>query len=821
MGRFTIGVAAFLPGAAALLLWGCGRGVEDGATGAGAGRRAVVIGIDSADWTIIDDLVARGEMPHMARLMERGARGDLLTLRDIPLSPVVWTSVVTGKGPSKHGVTWFLVDQPDGSRTPVRSTNREAEALWTIADDQGLSSAVVGWWATYPAETLRHGVVASDALGFHGFGTTGRSDDPAGKVSPPELLPRFDGMIPPEHQVSHDFAARFIDVTREEWDRERYDPARGGRRIPVSPIQLFQQYAVTARGYTDIAKALLAEDAYDLTLVYYEQTDSFAHLFMKYAPPRLPWVSDHGVRRYGRIAFEWYRYQDELLGELLAEIDLETTALFIVSDHGFKTGDRRIKSDRTVDVKKAHLDHEDEGVFLAVGPGIRAGARIEGASVLDVTPTVLHYLGVEVGKDMDGRVLTEAFAEDLMDAHPVRYVATHETNRERVLTAAAATDADDQRDVLLGLQALGYIGPADPELAALEGGESRGETAASDLAPASSPELHNNRGRLHLGRGAIDEALAEFQAALAIDAENADALLAIGSVRELQGNAAEALRFAERALAADPDSVGALAAIARVRCEAGELQEAARLYRAALAITDASPMLHVGLGDVLHRAGNVRGAIRSFEAALALDPDDRAAHYNLGVSSGALGRTDDALKSYRAAIALDPDHPQAAAAHNNIGSIQRAAGDVDAALASFETAAALSPAHLESRFNAAIIHLDRDEAPAAVERLEQAARIAPNHEQVITWLGLARLQTGELESARRSLTAAHRLYPRNWRAAVGLAVIRALEKRDVEARALLDEARVAAGSADVADAFARSYEILHPLLPARALGGGD
>lgn len=58
-------------------------------------------------------------------------------------------------------------------------------------------------------------------------------------------------------------------------------------------------------------------------------------------------------------------------------------------------------------------DHRIEGVFIASGPAFRAGAKPEGADLLDIAPTVLHLLGVSVPSDMDGRVLTEVLDPSL------------------------------------------------------------------------------------------------------------------------------------------------------------------------------------------------------------------------------------------------------------------------------------------------------------------------------------------------------------------------------------------------------------------------
>jgi predicted AlkP superfamily phosphohydrolase/phosphomutase len=54
--------------------------------------------------------------------------------------------------------------------------------------------------------------------------------------------------------------------------------------------------------------------------------------------------------------------------------------------------------------------HRPLGVFALHGPGIRPCA-VEGARLEDVTPTLLHLLGLPVGDDMDGRVLIEALAD--------------------------------------------------------------------------------------------------------------------------------------------------------------------------------------------------------------------------------------------------------------------------------------------------------------------------------------------------------------------------------------------------------------------------
>jgi arylsulfatase A-like enzyme len=97
--------------------------------------------------------------------------------------------------------------------------------------------------------------------------------------------------------------------------------------------------------------------------------------------------------------------------------------------------------------------HRMNGVFLAYGPGVQAGSRVEDATMVDVAPTILYDLGLPVPTNMDGQVLGSVLAVDLA-ADPVRY--------EAPLTGTDSggdvgyTDSE-QADVSGRLAALGYI----------------------------------------------------------------------------------------------------------------------------------------------------------------------------------------------------------------------------------------------------------------------------------------------------------------------------------------------------------------------------
>lgn len=92
-------------------------------------------------------------------------------------------------------------------------------------------------------------------------------------------------------------------------------------------------------------------------------------------------------------------------------------------------------------------NHEPDGLFLAWGPGIRAGATIEGAQIVDILPTVYAGLGESIPDDVDGQVLREVFTERV---RPLWRTATD-------YVAAAATGHADEAEVEARLRGLGYL----------------------------------------------------------------------------------------------------------------------------------------------------------------------------------------------------------------------------------------------------------------------------------------------------------------------------------------------------------------------------
>jgi tetratricopeptide (TPR) repeat protein len=140
-----------------LLLTACARELPEGALQTVVdrsrdGRPVIFVGLDGADWQLLDRFMADGTMPRLAGIVKKGERRVLLTQHP-PLSPLVWTSMMTGVSPLRHRILDFTrFDPVTRAQEPITSDERAVPAIWNMARAGGKRVLVFGMWATYPAE---------------------------------------------------------------------------------------------------------------------------------------------------------------------------------------------------------------------------------------------------------------------------------------------------------------------------------------------------------------------------------------------------------------------------------------------------------------------------------------------------------------------------------------------------------------------------------------------------------------------------------------------------------------------------------------------
>ncbi len=270
--------------------------------------RLLVIGIDGADWLITRHLISAGELPNLRALAEGGAWGPARSTTP-PTTPPAWTSIMTGKGPGRHGVFDFLPMAGDAMDAPIAS-RRRAMTLWHALSDARLRVGTFNLPATYPPEAL------------NGFQVSGFD---AADYGPSMAQPRE------AFEVLRDAVGEY-----ELCPFSIQDPA-GDRAA------LVQHADVPLLG----TSALLRRWPCDVYMTSFQIVDwvHHGHLGREMEPMRPETLPADGH------VIEAYRLVDDRIGALLTEWMGEQTTVIVLSDHGGTS------ADRLVNLEKLFLDH--------------------------------------------------------------------------------------------------------------------------------------------------------------------------------------------------------------------------------------------------------------------------------------------------------------------------------------------------------------------------------------------------------------------------------------------------------------------------------
>lgn len=408
--------------------------------------RSLLLGLDGTDWRNVVPLMRQGKMPTMDALVQAGTRATMLTNPDFRWSPVIWTSVATGKLPEKHGVTSFMARVPEFERMiPTPSTERKVRALWNMFTEHERTVGFVGWWVTWPAEPV-NGFMISDHFSVSRF-DLGRDYEKDRRDQ------YFEGQTFPE-----DLAARLAPhkFPRENVGREELEPFAHLPADYVFPAKFakFDQVAEFAiahsvdRTHFGAGEALLRDVQPDLFGLFFQGIDIMQHYFWEYLDPDQPyWTpTEAELERFGESIELYHGWIDERVADLIAAGG--DRAVLLVSDHGFRPANERYEE------KNISGEHRRQAFWLHAGPGVRRGEMLTGADAVDVTPTILAYHGLPVANDFDGEPLDHTFTDDWQDAHPVEFIETYELGDWKPGDLPTNSAADGLAD---RIRAIGYI----------------------------------------------------------------------------------------------------------------------------------------------------------------------------------------------------------------------------------------------------------------------------------------------------------------------------------------------------------------------------
>lgn len=616
-----------------------------------------VVGWDGADWKLLDPLMKRGLLPNLSGLVARGRTWNLETFNPM-ISPLIWTTLATGRSPVDHGVADFQeLDPKTRARLPISGWSRKVPAIWNVASAKGLKVGVVGWWATWPAEKV-NGFFVSDRASPVLFPAEVLSGSPAltwpeGLAEGVRLVGRREGT------PGFDEVSQALHVTKAE-----FEAAVAAKKDLADPITGFQKIVGSTRVYARTALELYDREKPDLLMVYFEGTDEIGHLLARFYPPKLPNISEEDFRKYEGGVAAYFQEADRILGEFLKRAEKAGANLVLMSDHGFKWADRPTFYS-SIQFDTAYLWHESPGILAAVGPGFPALAARGKAGVFDVTPTLCRLLGLPGDPAFEGRPVS---GSRLPAAPPaVSWTKTFKVER---LAARASSEADRKasEEFTKKLISLGYLTGA--------------EAAAVDARPperagTETAGTFQNIATFLRARGQVKEALPWYRKALEVNPKAATALMNYSIALQILNRwdeSDDALLAAVRNAYHDPEA----AVYRRVASytERGEKDPKSRLQlvtflRKAVDAFPESLRYRASLGKALFEAKECAASQTIFRDLTARNPRDTEALNLMALTSWCLGDLAGARDYFNRSLAVDPNQP---VVRGGLGELARGGG---------------------------------------------------------------------------------------------------------------------------------------------------
>ena len=617
--------------------------------------RVLLIGWDAADWRVIQPLLDGGKLPALARVIERGVMGNLASMQPM-ISPMLWTTIATGKRPHEHGVCGFVEPRPDGGGLqPATSTTRRSKAVWNILAQNNLRSQVTNWLASHPAEPLPGGVCVSNLF------ASSNGPLPPGTVHPGSLEDVLAELRVSPEEIIGEHLLPFVPRAAEI---DQSDPAA------AKPLQILARQLAECASTHAAATWLMEHEPWDFAAVYYEAIDHVGHAFMPFHPPRMPGIDSRLFQLFSGVMEGIYRFHDMMLDRLLQLAGDETTVL-IVSDHGFHSNHLRPGArGETLDPNPLAW-HRPHGIFAMCGPGILPDERVYGATLLDIAPTILTLFGLPCGADMEGKPLVQAFANP---PNVVRIQSWESVPGDSGMHPEfARCDPIEAREMMRQLSDLGYLNPPSQ--------------AGNDAVKAATRDWQYNlaHSRLHSGRAAEAVKLLEPLAA----ESDPRILFALAQAQLAAGEHEEARRLLEKArphLVSDSPEVKLLLGL--ILLAEGRPRLALTRLREAERAAPRLPRLHNQIGAVYLQRRQWRAAARAFRKALAIDPESASACEGMAATLLRQNQPEAAAEYALRAVGLQHFLPSA---HFHLGRALLRLGDTERAMLALETALAMRP----------------------------------------------------------------------------------------------------------------------------------
>ncbi|MBV8847161.1 MAG: alkaline phosphatase family protein [Bryobacterales bacterium] len=272
----------------------------------------ILFGLDGATYTVMNDLIQHGVMPHLERFMREGVRAKMVSTVP-PLTPPAWSTLVTGRSPGHHGILGFVqyADAQSMSVQLVNSRMLKAETIWSMVNRHGKRAGSLNFVGHQPAPKIDGWVIP----GWVSWRWMKQLSHPPGIIEMLKSdLPGFD-----LKRLALDF------------DEEK-------KAIVGAVMDDYTSWIVPhierEQQWFNVLCHMMEREPAELVGVVFDGVDKLQHLLWSSLDPALAKPeSEEYVRIRGQV-WEYFRSVDEILGETVRRWGDQATIL-ICSDHGF------------------------------------------------------------------------------------------------------------------------------------------------------------------------------------------------------------------------------------------------------------------------------------------------------------------------------------------------------------------------------------------------------------------------------------------------------------------------------------------------------
>ncbi len=669
-------------------------------------KKVLLIGWDAADWKIINPLIEAGEMPALEGLIKEGVMGNIATLEP-SFSPMLWTSIATGKRAYDHGILGFIEPNSEGTNVrPVSSLSRKVKAIWNILMQEGKKVHSVGWWPSHPAEPI-NGINISNA---YQKATTSYGDPwtmERGTVHPANKSKLFADLRLHPAELTGAHLIPFIP------DAAKIDQDNDARLSNFAKI-LAETATINSAGTW-----VLENEEWDFMCMYFDGIDHFCHGFMHFHPPQMKGIPDDQFDIFKDVINGAYRFHDMMLERQLNLAGADATVI-LVSDHGFQSDHLRPRyvSDEPAAPAEQHRKY---GVICMKGPHIKKNEKIYGASLLDITPTILSLFGLPIGEDMEGNPLVQAF-EDQLEIGKIKSWEEVDGN-SGMHPPDKLEDPYEAGEEIARLVELGYIetpGKDDKENVENSILESKYNLARAYLGGDKYKEAipileelykqHKDKSRFALPLAnsyfytdeidMCNEIIEGFEKHQQVELEKQRKK--VGEKKDRKGLSKDELnKLVEeenkdkiRLLNTRNDLMSFELLKADILLKEREIEEAIAAYRKLEKLIPNSKVLQLRLGTAHINLKDWDGASAAYKKASEIDPDDSSAHHGLAVCHLRTGNYYDAIEEAMNSISLFYYFPFA---HYHLGEALFRIGEVERSAEAFELCLMMNPGIARAR----------------------------------------------------------------------------------------------------------------------------